>query len=81
MMQKRIDDTIRALERGAEIVIVSGNIGYDSTIFWMTDCVLYSFSRALGVMERTDMSIDRLKDHLQNMHDEGASVFVRGHLN
>ena len=79
MMQKRIDDTIKALKRGAEIVIVSGNIGDDSTIFWMTDCVLYSFSRALGVMERTDMSIDRLKEHLQNMHNEGTSIFIRGY--
>jgi len=79
MMQKWIDDTIKALKRGAEIVIVSGNIGDDSTVFWMTDCVLYSFSRSFGVMERTDMSIDRLKEHLRNMRNEGTSIFVRGY--
>lgn len=81
MMQKWLKDTLNAIENGSEVVIISASFGDDSAIFWMENGVIYSFNRSFGIMERTDMNIDRLKNHLQNMHNEGASMFVRGYRN
>ena len=73
---------IQALKSGSEIVIISAELGDDSAIFWMDrNGTIHSFNRSFGVMNRPDMDVDRLKEHLQTMHKEGASIFVRGFRN
>lgn len=73
---------IQALKSGSEIVIISAELGDDSAIFWMDrNDTIHSFNRSFGVMKRPDMDVDRLKEHLQTMHEEGASIFVRGFRN
>jgi hypothetical protein len=78
MKEKFINDTIQAMKDGSEVVIISNDFQYDSSIFWINDGVLFSFCRGLGVMERTDMNMDGFKNHLRRMIEE-SSVFVRGY--
>lgn len=71
---------IEALKAGKEIVIVSNNDLYYSSIFYYEDNVLYTFSRAFGVLRRTkkDFSFTDLRQHFENMEKENAFIFVRG---
>ena len=78
MKEKFINDTIQAMKDGSEVVIISNDFQCDSAIFWINDGVLFSFCREFGVMERTDMNMDRFKNHLRRMIEE-SSVFVRGY--
>lgn len=71
---------IEALKAGKEIVIVSSNDLYYSSIFYYKDNVIYTFSRAFGVLKRTEkeISLNDLRQHFENMEKENAFIFVRG---
>lgn len=68
-----------ALLEGSELVVISNDPDYNSAVFWMdSDGTIFSFSRAFGVMKRTDMTIDILTAHLDSMEEEGSMIFARG---
>lgn len=71
---------IKHLKNGSEIVIISDDPDTNSAIFWTDRAgVIYSFTREFGVMERSDLTFDRLEKHLKNMDAENAHIFFRGY--
>lgn len=79
MFRQWIEGAIIRMKRdGSELVIISDIGDQNSTIFWFEEGSIYSFTRALGIMKRTDMTVERLTEHLMNMHDECAQIFIRG---
>ena len=70
-----------ALKNGSEIVVVDSDCNCDSAVFWWHNGVFYSFNRSFGVVPRSDLSINILEEHLNNMLSENASIFIRGYRN
>ena len=73
---------VKALQSGAEVVIISSDNKCCSAVFWMNnDGNIVTFSRHLGIFERTDFDGFTLSDfekHIQNMEEENALIFIRG---
>lgn len=72
------NEYLAALDNGKEIVVISSNPLFDSAIFWKENNHYFSFSRNLGEMKRTDLTPERLKNHFNNMLEEGSKLFIRG---
>lgn len=71
---------IKHLKNGSEIIIISDDPDTNSAIFWTDRAgVIYSFTRAFGTIERTDLTISSLKEHFEQMEKENALIFVRGY--
>lgn len=70
----------KALKAGREIVVVSAGKNDDSAIFFCDRSgVLFSYSRNIGEIKRTDKSITEIAEHIKNMNDNlDAHVFIRG---
>ena len=67
----------KALRDGREIVVVSKWENFNSSVFWFNGETLFTFSRAFGVVPRSDITFSDLEKHLLQMGNEG-SVFIRG---
>ena len=57
-----------------EVYTVSTNNEYDHVIFLRTNNGIYSFSPAMGMLERDDMTFEKLKDHMIQMENDGYSI-------
>ena len=57
-----------------EVYTVSTNNEYDHVIFLRTNNGIYSFSPSMGMLERDDLTFEKLKDHMIQMEKEGYSI-------
>lgn len=69
----------KVLKAGREIVVVSADKNDDSAIFFCDRSgSLFSFSRNMGLLKRTDRSISEIAEHIEKMNDNYNHVFIRG---
>ena len=73
-------DYIKALKAGKEIIIIAYNESFNSSIFWMENGDIYTFSRELGTIRRNTKSYPeyQLAQHFATMASEGAMIYIRG---
>ena len=69
---------ITAMDNGKEIVIISAEKNFNSAIFWKKDGTYYCFTRAFGVMKRSDLNDEMVGSHLSGMEKESAQITIRG---
>lgn len=73
---------IKALQSGEEVIIIANNPKYSSAIFWMNnDGNIVTFSRHLGIIERNvfdDFTLSDFEKHIQIMEEENALIYIRG---
>ena len=73
-------DFIKELKAGKEIVVISNDKHADSAIFFINwQGKLMSWSRSIGLAERTDLTFERLGKHLYKYATTEGQVFVRGY--
>lgn len=72
-------DFIKALKNGSEIVVISADKNTNSAVFYMKRGKLYTWSREIGTIERTDRTLEEINTHLNFMLTENAQVIVRGY--
>ena len=72
-------DFIKALKNGSEIVVISADKNTNSAVFYMKHGKLYTWSREIGTIERTDRTLEEINTHLNFMLTENAQVIVRGY--
>lgn len=49
--------------------------GYDTAMFWIYDGQIYSDCLITGPIQRTDMTFDKVVDHITAMVQEGAAIY------
>lgn len=49
--------------------------GYDTAMFWIYDGQIYSDCPVTGPIQRTDMTLDKVLDHIDAMAQEGATIY------
>lgn len=73
---------VKALQSGAEVVVISSDREYNSAIFWINDDGnIVTFSRHLGILERDvfdGFTLSDFEKHIQNMKEENALIYIRG---
>lgn len=71
---------INEMKKGRAVVIIPAESqkDYDTAIFYIRRGALCSFGANTGILNRTDITLNELMKHFDNMIEEGSSLFARG---
>lgn len=69
---------IKALNEGRELVIIAAEKMFNSAIFWKAAGEYRCFTREFGTMNRPDLNDKTMTEHLRDMMNENAQIFIRG---
>lgn len=73
-------DYEKELRAGREIVVISGNEKDNSAVFWMKGDTIYTWSREIGIIERStkEYTFGKMALHFIEIKLEGGQVIARG---
>lgn len=71
---------INQMKSGRTVAIIPSDTmqDYDVAIFYLKNKKIYSYGANIGTLERSDMTLNDLLIHFDNMINEGSSLFARG---
>ena len=74
-----MNEGLKALKDGHEVIVISRCMSDDSHIYWMKNGDLDSFTRSFGVTQLTTITPERLSEMLSESEEKDTHlVFCRG---